>query len=184
MMPRPMKPILAIVYFSRVSDIAVEAALSTLGTKPRKPGFRRRERLVFAADPTLVVEFVDAAEHERIHWSFPDVHGSAPVRESLRRLFLGGPHVLALLDRKIWVQAEDFFKLVHAVDLRPHRDVGDALKDELEHDRNLIFLHELVGAGEGGLELVWALDADGLAAEALGDRHGVDAGARHSGALR
>ena len=43
--------------------------------------------------------------------------------------FFWGSHILALLDRQLGVQAEDFLKLVHALDLRPHRDVGDALKE-------------------------------------------------------
>jgi hypothetical protein len=76
------------------------------------------------------------------------------------------------------------FKLVHALDLCPHRDVGDALKDELEQDRDLIFLHKLVSAGESSLELVGALDADGLAAETLSYCHVIDPVPRHSVSLR
>src|SRR5579863_6494244 len=110
-------------------------------------------------------------------------HRSALVRERFRRLFLRGPHVLALPDRELRVQAEDLLELVHPLDLRSHRDVGDPLEAELEHHRNVMFLHELVGSRESGLELVRALDPDRLATESLGDRHVVHPVARHRVAL-
>ena len=77
------------------------------------------------------------------------------------------------------VETEDLLEFVDAVDLRAHRDVGDAFEDELDHHGNLMLFHQRLGPRESVLEFVGALHADRLAAKALGDGDMIDAIAWH-----
>ena len=51
-------------------------------------------------------------------------------------------------------QIEHLFELDDVVDLGAHRDVGDALEDEFDHDRHLIFRHQFARGREGRLRIV------------------------------
>src|SRR5262245_40757829 len=72
-------------------------------------------------------------------------------------------------------QIEYLLELDDVVDLGAHGDVGDALEDELDHDRHLVFLHPLPRGGERRLRLMRIGDADRLAAQPFRDRDMVDA---------
>src|SRR3984957_11795821 len=109
---------------------------------------------------------------------------SAPREWALGARFFGRPQILALLDRQRRVETEDLFELVDAVDFRAHRDIGDALENEFDHDRHLMFLHQRPRLGESIFELIRAFHADRLAAEALGDRDVIDAVAGHRVSVR
>src|SRR5258707_595293 len=72
-------------------------------------------------------------------------------------------------------QIEHFLELDDVVDLGSHRNVGDALENELDHDRHLVLGHPFPRGRERRLRVVWIGDADRLAAKALGDRDVIDA---------
>src|SRR5208337_2269326 len=70
MIPRPMNPIL-LMCLAPTSGRMGSSRLPGLpfgliGSEPAQAHHRRGRRLVFAADPTAVTEFVDAAEQERV----------------------------------------------------------------------------------------------------------------------
>jgi hypothetical protein len=81
---------------------------------------------------------------------------------------------LNIVEHEWGIETEDLLEFVHVVNLRAHRDVGDALNDELEHDRHLVFLHQPAGVGKCLLEFVRILDANRLAAEPLRNGDVID----------
>ena len=81
---------------------------------------------------------------------------------------------LNVFKRERGIKTKDLLEFVHVVNLRSHRNVGDSLDNELDHDRHLVFLHQLPGGGECLLEFVRALDANRLAAEPLGNGDVID----------
>jgi hypothetical protein len=72
-------------------------------------------------------------------------------------------------------QIEGRFEFDDVVDLGPHRDIGDAFENELDHDRHAMLLDPLARGRESGLRIVGIADTDRLAAEPLGDRDVIDA---------
>ena len=64
---------------------------------------------------------------------------------------------------------------VDVVDLGAHRDVGDPLQDDLDHDRHPELGHQLPGLVEGVRQVVGVEHPDRLAAQPFGDLDVVDA---------
>ena len=77
--------------------------------------------------------------------------------------------------RRVGVACGKVLEFDDVVDFGSHRDVGDALEDDLDHDRHAEFLHQSLRLREGVLDFVRGRDADRLAAEPFGDLDVIDA---------
>lgn len=67
--------------------------------------------------------------------------GGLPFSCAVAKARGAGAASLNILERERGIETEYLFELVHILNLRAHRDIGDSLDDELEHDRYLVFLH-------------------------------------------
>src|SRR5690242_2702892 len=77
--------------------------------------------------------------------------------------------------RRVLVPLGQVLELGHVVELGPHRDVGDALQDDLDHDRHPVLGHQLLGLLERGPDAGRLGHPQRLAAEPLGHLDVVDA---------
>src|ERR1035437_339312 len=69
---------------------------------------------------------------------------------------------------------EDVFKLRHVVQLGTHGDIGDALQNDLDNDRDTVLGNELLSLGERSPDLVRVAHPQRLAAQAFGNLDVID----------
>src|SRR5271165_72151 len=206
MMPRPMNPMLLIVVSLSSGSVGCSARglpRGLIGMQPVQPGRCRGARLVFAADPAGVAEFVDAAEQEEV----VDLAGSGFVAAGIvgeldvadaAKLRLDGAgeialHHLRMVDIVLQLQVvgthgcDDLQRRAGAIHEEPrHVAAVDRLQQQpdaggFELGRGIAQVVDQRGAGRvrgdtGGQNTGEAVDAR------TAKRDGVVDGARHPGA--
>src|ERR1700692_4052132 len=80
-------------------------------------------------------------------------------------------------DYKYWLtlamllDVQHFVELVNGIDIRSHRDIGDALKDDFHHHRYAVLLHQFARLLEGRNDISWFENTDRLATQTFNHRN-------------